>query len=192
MIKPPAAYLERTVILSPSIHCPTCTSFIEKVLLGLNTKIRLVETSIVNHSVTIQHESNLDIDQVADALMNAGYKVESITSEPHLKDGDGEVSSHRSRGSPDDDFPVPWLGRAVQTWRRRSRVTTTNSETTKQLHAEHCKSCADEMLNLTLSEKNELISSTTSNTPSRTPFVAIDYSEPGRCTRPYFSASAAS
>ncbi|TPX07182.1 uncharacterized protein E0L32_010885 [Thyridium curvatum] len=135
-----SAPLSRTTLLVPSIHCPTCTSFIEALLTCLDPKIRSVETSIVNHSVTVAHEPDFDINKAADALIENGYGVDSIF--PEDDPSRDEFPSDEAPDLADDTFPLPWLGRALHTWSRRSRAEL-DEETTRRRHAEHCKPCRE-------------------------------------------------
>ncbi|KAI1411739.1 heavy metal translocatin [Hypoxylon sp. FL1857] len=93
-----------TTFLVPSIHCPTCASFIDNFLFALRPKPVEVETSIVSQTVT--------------TLGEAGYEVDTIIKES----SSGDIPTNVARSSPDDDFPFKWVSDATRWLRRSSKV----------------------------------------------------------------------
>ncbi|KAK4065114.1 hypothetical protein Purlil1_14058 [Purpureocillium lilacinum] len=127
----PSPPIRRTTFLVPSIHCPTCASFVEDLLYSLSPRPAAVETSIVFHSVNVAYDSSLSTDTISNALGNAGYEVEVAITDPPQ----GEASLIRSRGNADDDFPFAWATR----WGRRRKIV--DEETKRRRHIEHCQQC---------------------------------------------------
>ncbi|KAH8588246.1 hypothetical protein B0O99DRAFT_639560 [Bisporella sp. PMI_857] len=124
----------QTTFLVPGIHCPTCASFIEDFLFSLRPRPIAVETSIVSHSVTVQHDASLSARKIAKALGEAGYEVDTISDhEP------GEPSPNGPRGGSDDDFPFAWLNHTVERWTRSKKAA--DEETKRRQHIEHCEQC---------------------------------------------------
>lgn len=122
----------RTTFLVPSIHCPTCTSFIEDLLAGLKPKPESVEASILSHSVTVTHDASLTPRVIARTLANSGYEVVSDSVS-----GGSALSTNTAGG--DDDFPFVWLNRITERWQRKREVAA--EETRRRRHKEHCQQC---------------------------------------------------
>ncbi|KAI8648726.1 hypothetical protein NCS55_01480900 [Fusarium keratoplasticum] len=125
----------RTTFLVPGIHCPTCASFIEDLLSYLRPRLISVETSIVSHSVTVNHDSSLSPRTISNALSEAGYEVDTVISDPLP----GDASPNGSRGGADDDFPFAWLNQALE--RLNHSWKTADEETKRRRHMEHCEQC---------------------------------------------------
>jgi len=123
--------IRRTTFLVPSIHCPTCASFVEDLLYSLSPRPAAVETSIVFHSVNVACDYPLSTSTISNALGNAGYDVEAVVTDYPQ----GEASLVESRGSATDNFPFAWVTRLG-----RSRKVV-DEETKKKRHVEHCQQC---------------------------------------------------
>ncbi|KAI1097447.1 heavy metal translocatin [Jackrogersella minutella] len=137
----------QTTFLIPSIHCPTCASFLENFLSALRPKPIEVETSIVSHTVAVKHPTSLSARSIARALGEAGYEVDTIFNEP----SSGEAAPNVSHGNSDDDFPIKWISRARQLFRWHS-TKPSDDEARRIRHAEHCEQCRKETINGELSE----------------------------------------
>lgn len=122
----------RSTFLVPSIHCPTCTSYIEDLLASLKPKPDFVEASILSHNVTVTHDASLTPCEIASTLANSGYEVVSSSglSESALPTN--------PRGSGDDFSPV-WLNRIKKRWQHKREVA--SEETRRSRHKEHCQQC---------------------------------------------------
>ncbi|KAI0831561.1 heavy metal translocatin [Hypoxylon sp. FL0890] len=127
-----------TTFLVPSIHCPTCASFIDNFLFALRPKPVEVETSIVSQTVTVKHPTSLSARLIAKTLAEAGYEVDTIIKEPSSRD----IPTNLTSGSPDDDFPFKWVSDAARWLRRGSRAS--DEEVRRIRHAEHCEQCRKE------------------------------------------------
>lgn len=160
----------RTTFLVPGIHCPTCASFIEDFLFNLRPRPISVETSIVSHSVTVQHDASLSARTIAKALGEAGYEVDTVLSDP-LPD---EASPNGLHAGVDDDFPFAWLNRAVERWKRSKKAA--DEETKRRRHMEHCEQCRTQQREASSQEHDRIPSSdSSSNTQiAGSVFVAID------------------
>ncbi|EWY79743.1 hypothetical protein FOYG_17137 [Fusarium oxysporum NRRL 32931] len=160
----------RTTLLVPGIHCPTCASFIEDFLFCPRPRPISVETSIVSHSVTVQHDASLNARTIAKALGEAGYEVDTVISDPLQ----GEASQNVSRGGADDDFPFAWLNQAVKRWYRGR--TAADEETKRGRHMEHCEQCRTQQRETGCQENDRIPSSSASSHTETTgsPFVVID------------------
>ena len=119
------------MFLVPSIHCPTCSSFVEDLLYNLSPRPTAVETSSVFHSVNVEYSYSLSTGAISQALGNAGYHVEAAITDPQQ----GETSLNGSGGNADDDFPFAWAAR----WNLRRK--TVGEETKRRRHLEHCQKC---------------------------------------------------
>ncbi|KAI1139716.1 heavy metal translocatin [Hypoxylon sp. FL0543] len=130
--------LIQTTFLVPSIHCPTCASFIDNFLFALKPKPVEVETSIVSQTVTVKHPTSLSARLIAKTLGEAGYEVDTIIKEA----ASGHIPTSLTRSNPDDDFPFKWVSDATRWLRRGSKVS--NDEVRRKRHAEHCEQCRKE------------------------------------------------
>lgn len=126
----------KTTFLIPSIHCPTCASFLDDFLFSLHPQPIAVETSIVSHTLTVQHPSALSARSIAKILAEAGYEVDTILKEPAA----GEVPRDIPRGTADDDLPFKWLSSA-KAWFLGNPQTLSDRDALRRRHAEHCEQC---------------------------------------------------
>ncbi|KAI1095106.1 heavy metal translocatin [Rostrohypoxylon terebratum] len=124
----------QTTFLIPSIHCPTCASFLENFLFALRPKPIEVETSILSHSVTVEHPSTLTARSIARALGEAGYEVDTIFRGASSE----EINPSDPHGSPDDDFPFQWLSHLGH-WFLGGKIS--DDDVRRKRHAEHCEQC---------------------------------------------------
>ncbi|KAM0322268.1 hypothetical protein ACHAQA_009557 [Verticillium albo-atrum] len=129
------AALQQSTLLVPSIHCPTCTEFIESLLLGLDPPPSSVSASIVNHSVTIRYNDKVNLEHVARTLTDVGYEVDSIIPENEsVRDVEAGAGCF---GPSDDSLLFSWVGALVHSPSR------TGEEERRQRHMEHCTDCRD-------------------------------------------------
>ncbi|KAG7294439.1 hypothetical protein NEMBOFW57_004512 [Staphylotrichum longicolle] len=107
---------------------------------GLSPKPFSVETSIISHTITVEHDPALDVFTISKALADSGYEVDSIMQD------DLEIPPQQSgvpRGSADDGFPLPWVSSAVLKWSRAMPIADTDAQ--RERHAEHCQACRDKL-----------------------------------------------
>lgn len=135
-LRPTSKSLE-TTFLVPNIHCPTCTSFVEPLLHDLKPTPNSITTSIINHTVIVEHDRTLRPRKIAKALADAGYEVDSIIKGPQLNDPE----AGQRLGSSDDTLAIPWLGRLGQIFSQRG--STIDEEERNKRHAEHCELCRE-------------------------------------------------
>ncbi|OIW24986.1 heavy metal translocatin [Coniochaeta ligniaria NRRL 30616] len=160
--------LRRTTFLVPNIHCPTCASFVEDFLLCLRPRPVSVVTSIVTHSVTVNHDASLSTRTIAKALGEAGYEVDTVVSDPLP----GEASPNASRGGADDDFPFAWLNQAVERWNRRKNAA--NEETKRLRHIEHCEQCRAQQREAGSQERTPSSRAPSDTQTAGGPFVVVE------------------
>ncbi|KAM5361663.1 hypothetical protein ACJA88_014376 [Fusarium oxysporum] len=94
-----------------------------------------MDTSIVSHSVTIEHNSSLSARTISKEPSKAGYEVDTVIPDPIP----GETSPNGSCGGPDDDFPFAWLNQAVERWNRSRKAAEEGKK--RRRHMEHCEQC---------------------------------------------------
>lgn len=126
-----------TTFLVRSVHCPTCTSFVEPLLYDLKPTPKSIVTSVINHTIIVEHDRTLRPRKIAKALADAGYEVDSIIEGSQLNDAE---AGHRL-GSSDDTPAIPWLGRLGQIFAHRGSAV--DEEERKKRHAEHCELCRE-------------------------------------------------
>jgi len=107
-----------TGFLVPNLHCPSCASFIQTFLYSLCPAPISVSTSILSHTVTVQHDLSLTVPTIAQALGEAGYGVYSVISDPTLGDASPQTDAYNP---PDNYARIGWFQRAVQQWRPSKR-----------------------------------------------------------------------
>ena len=127
--------IRQTTLFVPSIHCASCTSFVETVLSGLDPSPKFIETSIVNQSVTVHHSRELRVSTIALALADGGYRVDSAVSEPPE-----DEEPFASVGSPDDNFPLGWI---TNTATGLSQGSTVGKDSGHIRHEDTCMECRD-------------------------------------------------
>ncbi|KAK8168652.1 E1-E2 ATPase-domain-containing protein [Phyllosticta citrichinensis] len=134
-----------TTIFISNLHCPSCITSIQESLAGLSPPPSHISHSIVNHCVTVHHDSHLPQDQILKALDLAGFEIHSVF------DGATPVNSPRITSSSDQD--PEWassLDQAVrywtQSWTTSSKAPTTDTEMHKrERHLAQCALCAAEV-----------------------------------------------
>lgn len=133
-----------TTIFISNLHCPSCITSIKESLAGLSPSPTDISHSIVNHSVTVHHDSRLSQDQILQALDLAGFEIHSVF------DGATPVNSPRIAHASDQD--PEWassLDQAVrywtQSWTTSSKAPTTDTEMHKrERHLAQCALCTAE------------------------------------------------
>ncbi|KAI0884761.1 heavy metal translocatin [Annulohypoxylon maeteangense] len=125
----------QTTFLIPSIHCPTCASFLESFLFALRPRPIEVETSILSHSVTVKHPTSLSSRSIARALGEAGYEVDTIFRGASSE----EINPSDPHGSSDDDFPFQWISHLGRWLLWGHKVS--DDKARRKRHAEHCEQC---------------------------------------------------
>ncbi|KAK0263337.1 hypothetical protein LTS09_002529 [Friedmanniomyces endolithicus] len=128
----------RTTFLAADIHCASCTSFIEATLFALDPPPIAVETSIVTHSVTVDHDATLSVSIIAHAIAEAGYEIDNII--PHSPPDKASPIDLRDEGGA--ELPFEDTDQSV-TLRRRS-AQAAEDETKRRRHMEHCEQCRAE------------------------------------------------
>ncbi|KAF6793724.1 copper resistance-associated p-type atpase [Colletotrichum sojae] len=126
-----------TTFLVPNIHCLACTGFIEPLLRELRPAPTSIVTSIINHSVTVEHDPALSPRKVSRALSDAGYDVDSIITGPRPRDPE---SGPRTVPADDNSFST-WIERLVQRFSGGGGAL--NEEERQKRHAEHCQQCRE-------------------------------------------------
>ena len=161
-----------TTFLVPNIHCATCTDFINNLLLHLDPPPSSVTTTMVNHTVTVEHSPEFDPRMAARALASSGYEVDSVIPSSRLQ----QVTE--AAGPSDDNCPVPWLNNLENMWSKGSDGP--EEETTRLEHAKNCRHCQEstsgELVPADDSEKDT--AETASPDGKAASFVVVGSSEP--------------
>ncbi|KAF4813370.1 putative copper-transporting ATPase HMA5 [Colletotrichum siamense] len=135
-----SAAVQETTFLVPNIHCPTCTGFIEPLLRELTPSPKSIITSIINHSVTVEHDKALSPKKVSRVLADAGYEVDSVIIGPQVQ----EPESGRVPQPPNAVVSVSLLRRLYEALGCIGRQI--NEDEKQRRHAEHCMQCREEKL----------------------------------------------
>ncbi|KAI6788285.1 heavy metal translocatin [Hortaea werneckii] len=72
----------QTSFLIPNLHCPTCVSHITSLMDDFDPAPSIKNISIINHIVTIRHDSTVLATSISDALKSAGYEVFDVILDP--------------------------------------------------------------------------------------------------------------
>ncbi|KAK1851235.1 copper resistance-associated p-type atpase [Colletotrichum chrysophilum] len=137
-----SAAVQETTFLVPNIHCPTCTGFIEPLLRELTPSPKSIITSIINHSVTVEHDKALSPKKVSRVLADAGYDVDSIIIGPQVQEpGSGRVAQPPNANAVVSVSLLRRLYEALDCVGRQI-----NEEEKQRRHAEHCMQCREEKL----------------------------------------------
>lgn len=166
----------QTTLLIPSLHCPSCASFVEAFLFCLRPKPISVSTSILSHTVTVKHDALLAVSTIAKALDEAGYDVHAVIPDPASGDASTQTDS---RNAPGHGVRLEWLQRAVQKW-DPSKRDTADEETRRMRHIEHCDQCraqgredAMPSLRTIITEKGSQVASNDPSQDVGSPFVVV-------------------
>ncbi|KAK5112752.1 hypothetical protein LTR62_003850 [Meristemomyces frigidus] len=182
---PPTPQSRLTTFLVPAIHCSTCTSFIEDFLSRLHPKPITVATSIVTHSVTVEHDPSLSPSTIAQALGEAGYEVDSVSS----RSPRDETAANTPRDGADDVL-VKYVNKASERWSRSQQAA--EGDARRKLHMQHCKQCQlDQRDPIPGGTDRSLSSSEVSDAEKvGSPFVVVkSLSEPSSISRASISIS---
>ncbi|PVI03069.1 heavy metal translocatin [Periconia macrospinosa] len=131
-----------TTFLVPSLHCPSCASFIQTFLYSLRPKPASISTSILSHTVTVQHDASLAVSSIANALSHAGYAVHTTIPDP--TSGESPLQIDLS-SPPGNDTQIGWVQHALQRWKLRKRDSP-DEEARRKRHMEHCDQCRNQQL----------------------------------------------
>jgi P-type Cu+ transporter len=115
---PPAAMTITTLFIS-NLHCPTCVSRIEETLSVLQPiPIESVSISIVSHSVTVRHSTDLPVKSLVSALEDEGFEIHSVFEADKPAEEVENLSLKDQHGSEwADNFDA-----AIHRWRQSWRV----------------------------------------------------------------------
>ncbi|KAK5111967.1 hypothetical protein LTR85_011714 [Meristemomyces frigidus] len=130
----PSPSWQRTIFLVADIHCVSCTAFIEELLFRLRPRPTAVQTSIVTHSVTVEHDTSLGVSTIAGALAEAGYVIDNII--PHASQDSTSPDDLRSAG--DVELALEDLNQTVYPARRMPAA---EEDARRRRHIEHCEQC---------------------------------------------------
>lgn len=121
--------------LLSNLHCPSCVSYIQDTLYNLDPRPSSVSPSLVSSVVTVTHDIALSIQDIQDALENAGFEV--------IYGGGSTSASHQA----DVDEEIGYLDRFLSKAKSNSNLGTPHSQTTHlERHIENCESCRREAL----------------------------------------------
>ncbi|KAF8429506.1 E1-E2 ATPase-domain-containing protein [Tirmania nivea] len=74
----PSSNITITLVIS-NLHCSSCATTIHLLLAPLTPPPTAISTNIVTHEVTIEHVAALSTNEILRVLLEAGFKVDSIT-----------------------------------------------------------------------------------------------------------------
>merc|ERR1711939_835730 len=119
----------QTSLLIPNLHCPTCVSHITSLMDDFDPAPTIKNISIINHIVTIRHDSTVSAASISDALTSAGYEVFDMILDP----ASNEKLPSRAGGN--DLFEE-----AVERWdpKHQSQV----DKSARVAHDTNCQMCA--------------------------------------------------
>lgn len=167
-----------TSFLVSNLHCPTCVSAVKNELNASygRGRIRWVSPNIVTSVVTVEHEANIDIKEMAKILTAAGYEVSGISSsgagheDASSQMNDNPQANHHNASSPS---ARPTAFRALSTWWAGGKNA---EEEAARVHLMHCEQCR------TLQGHQSPLPKNADNKPSPTAAPQGTTSEPSSLT----------
>lgn len=130
-----------TTFFISNLHCPSCITSIQFCLEELNIRASSISHSIIQHSVTIRHDSSISHITITSSLEKAGFEVYSVAPA-------NREPTFRSWQPEDTGINEDWgLEQAVQRWKtawKDKDVEVENSRKRKR-HLEQCALCLNEM-----------------------------------------------
>ncbi|KHN95698.1 ATPase, P-type, heavy metal translocating [Metarhizium album ARSEF 1941] len=124
-----------TTLLVPSIHCPTCASFIETLIKQIDAEA-LVEVSIISHRVTIRHGPRAAVAKMVRALGESGYEVHTVAADPESQ---ATVQSYGKAAAADDDFVIGgWFSQSARPWNLGGWL---GQKRARRRHMDNCREC---------------------------------------------------
>ncbi|KAG0636642.1 E1-E2 ATPase-domain-containing protein [Tuber brumale] len=130
-----------TTLLIPNLHCRTCSSAIEELLSRLAPPPLDISISILDHSVIVTHVQLLSPRDIIRVLLEAGFKLDSVSSTSGTKESViGPSSSGNIISFQGDTYD--WL--EDMQMRIRGVVGKKNAE--GERHLENCELCRNEAL----------------------------------------------
>jgi Cu+-exporting ATPase len=153
-----------TTMFISNLHCPTCVKSIEDSLSPLGLKPDASSISIINHSVTVQHDSSVSVEQINDALDASGFEIHSVFTEDPSRSETDLLTTHDQHGKEwSDDLDLA-VKRWRQTWKSSQNEGFIREETKeplatvessdmgkKRTHAAQCAECRAEASGLPIS-----------------------------------------
>ncbi|KEQ65003.1 uncharacterized protein M437DRAFT_24174 [Aureobasidium melanogenum CBS 110374] len=131
-----------TTFFISNLHCPSCITNIQFCLEDdLNIQASSISHSIIQHSVTVRHDSSISHTTITSSLEKAGFEVYSVA--PANREPTFRPWQHEGT-----DINEDWgLEQAVQRWKtawKDKDVEVENSKKRKR-HLEQCALCLNEM-----------------------------------------------
>ncbi|KAK5550305.1 hypothetical protein LTR46_011693 [Exophiala xenobiotica] len=102
---PPAGHVTTTVLIN-NVHCASCLSYIHKVLSTLQPAPLTITANYISHEVTIVHFPDHSATDIARALSDAAFEVQSVQTE----DESGHIIYEQDLVQTDQE----WLEQAAQ------------------------------------------------------------------------------
>ncbi|KAK5725142.1 hypothetical protein LTS12_027485, partial [Elasticomyces elasticus] len=160
----------RTVFLVADIHCASCISSIEEIVLGLHPRPVSVEVSNVTHSVSVEHDSALSTSTIAKALAEAGYPVEDFGPQSLL----GRPFSHELHDVERAGLPLEALGRSVSHGKRDRKGS--DEDARRRRHMVHCEQCRVDLALGSSQTNGQQLSPASVNVAEKasSPFVVVE------------------
>ncbi|KAG0135033.1 E1-E2 ATPase-domain-containing protein [Tuber indicum] len=130
-----------TTLLIPNLHCLTCSSAIEELLSGLAPPPLDISISILDHSVIVTHAQLLSPRDIIRVLLEAGFKLDSVSSASGAEESMiGPSSSGHIISFQGDTYD--WL----EDMQMRIREVVGKKNAEGERHLENCELCRNEAL----------------------------------------------
>ena len=125
-----------TTFLISNLHCPSCVNNIQQILKTLHSSITIHSCSIVSHSVSLQHKKSSSVFDIAIALENAGFQIESVA-----QDQDGQMKQLYEQQDGDRQNPKDRLSNLhFEPWQSETARQDTQWMR-KEAHYKRCEEC---------------------------------------------------
>jgi heavy metal translocating P-type ATPase len=119
------------------MHCPSCVSHIKDTIFSLRPRPISISPSLLSSLVTVQHDSSLSIQDIADALENAGFDIYDVTAE-HAPDAGSYGAAGSSHFGLDGE--IGYLDRFIDRFNSERAVSRGKTKPSAR-HLEICESC---------------------------------------------------
>ena len=124
-----------TTFLIENLHCPSCVTNVQQTLAKFKQDIDILSCSIISHSVTLRHDQSLSALDIALALEDAGFQIQSVAQEHH---GETQLYEKQGKGTVRSDYRIsglqfqPWHSKAA-----RQEILLRR----KEIHSQRCDEC---------------------------------------------------
>ncbi|KAN0120218.1 putative copper-transporting ATPase 3 [Hyaloscypha variabilis] len=138
--------LVTTSFLISNMHCPSCVTHIKDILFSLQPSPIDVSPSLLSSWVTVQHDISLSVNDIANALEDAGFDIYDVTADPGHPPAAGTSTVTPGVGGPPRvglGGEIGYLDRFIDRFQPGTARSKSRSKQSTR-HLQNCESCRQE------------------------------------------------